>query len=109
MSIDSEVHNASEIRCSECNEIAFVLCQQCHDEFCKDCFDVFHSKGRRKEHVAIAPSRDNQEIVKEELTKMRTRLTKRTSSIYNFSQIKNNFHELKNDHNHKIISDIKRA
>lgn len=49
---ECDVLKAGEVFCTECERsLAVLVCHQCNDDFCADCFAITHRKGRRAEHT----------------------------------------------------------
>ena len=49
--IVESVRQLQESLCGECElEVAVVDCEDCHENYCKQCCEAVHKKGRRKRH-----------------------------------------------------------
>ena len=49
---ECDVLKAGQMFCTECErQKASIVCHQCNDDFCMDCFQITHRRGRRAEHT----------------------------------------------------------
>eukprot|EP00049_Salpingoeca_infusionum_P018660 m.358220 g.358220 ORF g.358220 m.358220 type:complete len:697 (+) comp18075_c0_seq1:560-2650(+) len=51
--------------CVECEEaIATLTCDECTDEYCEECFNLLHRKGKRAQHTRVNKKKEDLENVK---------------------------------------------